>query len=94
MTALLDSNVLIALVVAEHVHHDFASRWLSESDAGFATCPITQGSLVRFLVRTGHAAAAARDVVAAVESAASTSSGPTLSLSPTWRSRVSSVIDR
>ena len=69
MTALLDSNVLIALVVAEHVHHDFAARWLSEFDAGFATCPITQGSLVRFLVRTGHAAAAARDVVVAVESA-------------------------
>ncbi len=69
MTALLDSNVLIALVVAEHVHHDFAARWLSEFDAGFATCPITQGSLVRFLVRTGHAAAAARDVVSAIESA-------------------------
>jgi uncharacterized protein len=69
VTALLDSNVLIALVVAEHVHHDDASRWLSESGAGFATCPITQGSLVRFLVRAGHAAAAARDVVTAVESA-------------------------
>lgn len=66
MTALLDSNVLIALVVPEHVHHDFAARWLSEFDAGFATCPITQGSLVRFLVRTGHVAAAARDVVSAV----------------------------
>jgi uncharacterized protein len=69
VTALLDANVLIALVVAEHVHHDAALDWLSASDAGFATCPLTQGSLVRFLVRTGQSAAAARDVVSAVESA-------------------------
>lgn len=67
MTVLLDANVLIALVVAEHVHHDAAADWLAESDAGFATCPITQGSLVRFLVRAGQSAAAARDVVSAVE---------------------------
>jgi uncharacterized protein len=69
VTALLDANVLIALVVSEHVHHDAAAEWLSASDAGFATCPITQGSLVRFLVRTGQTAAAARDVISAVESA-------------------------
>lgn len=69
MTALLDANVLIALVVAEHVHHDAAAEWLSASDAGFATCPITQGSLVRFLLRTGQPAAAARDVVSALERA-------------------------
>ena len=69
MTALLDANVLIALVVSEHVHHDAAAEWLSASDAGFATCPITQGSLVRFLVRTGQTAAAARDVISAVEGA-------------------------
>ena len=68
MTSLLDANVLIALVVAEHVHHDVAAEWLSASDTGFATCPITQGSLVRFLLRTGQPAAAARDVVSALES--------------------------
>jgi uncharacterized protein len=67
VTALLDSNVLIALVVAEHVHHDHAAAWLSDFDAGFATCPITQGSLVRFLLRTGQSAAAARDVVSGIE---------------------------
>jgi toxin-antitoxin system PIN domain toxin len=67
VTALLDANVLIALVVTEHVHHDAAAEWLLESRTGFATCPITQGSLVRFLVRTGQSAAAARDVVSAVE---------------------------
>jgi len=69
VTALLDANVLIALVVSEHVHHDVATEWLSASDAGFATCPITQGSLVRFLVRMGQSAAAAREVISAVEGA-------------------------
>lgn len=67
MTVLLDANVLIALVVAEHVHHDAAADWLMASDTGFATCPMTQGSLVRFLVRSGQSAAAARDVVSAVQ---------------------------
>jgi uncharacterized protein len=69
MTSLLDANVLIALVVAEHVHHDAAAEWLASTDEQFATCPITQGSLVRFLVRTGQPVAVARDVVSAVESA-------------------------
>jgi uncharacterized protein len=69
VTALLDANVLIALVVAEHVHHDAAAEWLTASDAVFATCPITQGSLVRFLLRSGQSAAAAREVVSALERA-------------------------
>ena len=69
MTALLDANVLVALVVAEHVHHDAAAEWLSAFDAGFATCPITQGSLVRFLLRAGQSATAALDVVSAIEEA-------------------------
>jgi uncharacterized protein len=69
MTALLDANVLIALVITEHVHHDAAAEWLSASDATFATCPITQGSLIRFLVRSGQSAADARDVVGAIENA-------------------------
>ena len=69
MTALLDANVLIALVVAQHVHHDAAAEWLTASDAAFATCPITQGRLVRFLLRTGQSAAAAREVVSALERA-------------------------
>lgn len=69
MTALLDANVLIALVVAEHVHHDAAAEWFSGSEAPFATCPITQGSLVRFLVRSGQRATAARDVIRAMENA-------------------------
>lgn len=67
MTALLDANVLIALVVAEHVHHDAAEHWFVNSDEKFATCPNTQGSLVRLLLREGHSASAATSVVAALE---------------------------
>ncbi len=67
MTLLLDTNVLIALVVTEHVHHDVAAEWLSASDTEFATCPITQGSLVRFLVRMGQSPAAALEVVSAIQ---------------------------
>lgn len=66
MTALLDANVLIALVVADHVHHDAAEHWFTDSDEQFATCPITQGSLVRLLLREGHPASAAMSVVAAL----------------------------
>jgi len=68
VTALLDANVLIALVVADHVHHDASAEWLSASDTAFATCPITQGSLTRFLLRAGQSAAAAQHVVSAVSS--------------------------
>lgn len=52
---LLDANVLIALTVVEHVHHEVSARWFM-SVGRFATCPITQGSLLRFLVREGATA--------------------------------------
>lgn len=61
MTVLLDANVLIALSFPEHLHNSAARLWLSESSEPFATCPITQGSLIRFVLRqtsnagTGHA---------------------------------------
>jgi toxin-antitoxin system PIN domain toxin len=50
---LLDANLLIALVVEDHVHHRSAEEWATDRTAPFATCPSTQGSLVRFLVREG-----------------------------------------
>lgn len=67
MTTLLDSNVLIALVVAEHVHHEAATEWLASSAVGFATCPITQGSLLRFLLRSGSTTSVAREVLVAIQ---------------------------
>lgn len=66
MSILLDANVLIALVVVDHVHHAAAETWLAGTELPFATCPITEGSLVRLLVREGQDAATARAVVAAV----------------------------
>jgi len=50
---LLDSNVLIALTVEDHVHQQAADRWWTTNDAPFATCPITQAALVRLLLREG-----------------------------------------
>jgi len=52
-THLLDANVLIALTVAEHEHHDRASRWVAGIER-FALCPVVEGALVRFLVRVGE----------------------------------------
>lgn len=66
MTCLLDANVLIALVVEDHVHHEAAEQWLAGTRASFATCPVTQGSLVRLLVREGQPGEAAVEVVRAV----------------------------
>lgn len=64
MTVLLDANVLIALVVDDHVHHAAAENWFIALSEGFATCPITQGSLVRLLIREGQPAGAVRAVLA------------------------------
>jgi toxin-antitoxin system PIN domain toxin len=50
---LLDANVLIALADAAHVHHPAAVRWFGSTDAPFATCPITQGALLRMMLRSG-----------------------------------------
>jgi toxin-antitoxin system PIN domain toxin len=61
MTAavLLDGNVLVALSVVGHVHHDTAVRWFGGQPEPFATTPITQGTLLRLLLRYGvHAPAA------------------------------------
>jgi toxin-antitoxin system PIN domain toxin len=66
VTILLDANVLVALLIADHVHHDAAESWLAGTTEGFATCPITQGSLVRLVIRTGLPAEAATALVKAV----------------------------
>jgi len=66
VTTLLDANMLIALVVSDHVHHDAAEHWFAGLDDAFATCPITQGSLVRLLIRQGQNAEDARAVVIAL----------------------------
>ena len=66
MTTLLDANVLIALVVGDHVHHDAAEKWFIASPDRFATCPITEGSLLRLLLREGQTAPDAQALLDAV----------------------------
>ena len=63
MSVLLDANVLIALLVDDHVHHVPTETWFAGLTGGFATCPMTQGSLIRLLVREGQTAEAARSVL-------------------------------
>ena len=69
MTVLLDSNVLIAATVADHVHHDVVESWFSQRAEPFATCPITQGALVRFLLRNGATAREAVDILRGLSAA-------------------------
>lgn len=52
--ALLDGNVLFALLGSSHVHREAARAWFKAHDAPFATCPITQGTLLRLLMNVGE----------------------------------------
>jgi len=52
MIALLDVNVLIALVDTTHVHHAPAKQYFSLAQShGWATCPITENGFLRILGR-------------------------------------------
>ena len=49
-TALLDLNILTALLWPAHEHHDTAHRWFAaRSNARWATCPLTQLGFVRIV---------------------------------------------
>ncbi|MBA3369625.1 MAG: PIN domain-containing protein [Geodermatophilaceae bacterium] len=48
--ALLDVNVLLALLDSDHVDHHLATDWLEgEISAGWASCAITENGFVRVL---------------------------------------------
>lgn len=50
MRALLDVNVLIALLDSDHVHHARAMAWLDRNiGGGWASCPLTQNGCIRIL---------------------------------------------
>lgn len=71
MTAyLLDANVLIALTVAEHEHHERATTWAAGIDR-FAICPVVEGSLVRFLLRLGESPVVATQLLGAIHAMSS-----------------------
>ena len=55
MRALLDVNVLIALLDADHIHHRQAREWLeSNIAAGWASCAITQNGCIRILSQPNY----------------------------------------
>lgn len=62
MTWLLDGNLLVALRIDSHVHHEKAHAWFRDRHKDrFATCPLTQGTLLRVhmtLAMDGSATAA------------------------------------
>ena len=50
MRALLDINVLIAALDADHVHHSRARDWIEAGGKhGWASCPLTQNGCVRIM---------------------------------------------
>jgi uncharacterized protein len=55
MRALLDVNVLIALLDAAHVHHSLTARWIDGAiDHGWASCPITQLGCIRVMSQPAY----------------------------------------
>lgn len=63
--ALLDVNVLVALLDSDHVDHDRARRWLQqESGQGWASCALTQNGVVRILSQPRYPGAVAPSVAA------------------------------
>src|SRR3984893_17369676 len=55
MRALLDVNVLIALLDSDHTSHAVAFGWLKEhAGEGWASCPITQNGCIRIMSSPGY----------------------------------------
>ena len=55
MRALLDVNVLIALLDADHASHDSAIHWFGKhAREGWASCPITQNGCIRIMSNPGY----------------------------------------
>lgn len=53
--ALLDINVLIALLDLDHAHHRRARSWLQgEAASGWASCPITENGCVRIMSQSKY----------------------------------------
>ena len=55
MRALLDINILIALLDTGHIMHDAATSWLElEIENGWASCPLTQNGTIRILSQPAY----------------------------------------
>lgn len=53
MRVLLDASVLIAMYDDDHIHHQVVSDWFVDRLGAFATCPVVEGALTRWIVRVG-----------------------------------------
>jgi uncharacterized protein len=52
---LLDANVLISLLDADHLQHDAAHEWMrSDGSKGFATCPLTENACLRIMSQQSY----------------------------------------
>lgn len=55
MRALLDINVIIALLDPDHVFHDRAHRWwAANAKQGWASCPLTENGVVRIMANPAY----------------------------------------
>jgi toxin-antitoxin system PIN domain toxin len=74
MRALLDVNVLIALLDAAHVHHLTASAWLERNlHHGWASCPLTLNGCIRIMAQPAYPGRfTAREVAARLAEAMAT----------------------
>jgi len=53
--ALLDVNVLIALLDSDHTSHGAAMSWFAKhAREGWASCPITQNGCIRIMTNPGY----------------------------------------
>jgi toxin-antitoxin system PIN domain toxin len=60
MTWLLDGNVLVALRIDSHVHHDRVHRWFARLGRDhYATCVLTQRTLLRLHMKAADDSSAA-----------------------------------
>lgn len=66
MRALLDVNVLIALLDVDHVHHAAAGAWLDRNaTSGWASCPLTQNGCIRIMSQRAYPGALPAAAIAA-----------------------------
>ena len=54
MTSLLDVNVLISLLDANHTHHAAITGWLGQNEGLWASCPITQNGYLRIVTQESY----------------------------------------
>ena len=69
MSWLLDGNILVAAMLPDHLHHERVHGWLATIKGdSFATCPATEGTLLRMHMIHGRdkSAAAAWAALASV----------------------------